>query len=177
MIQHLHPGGASQFLQLCQRILHFAALATSPNRDQDRPFLTFRRRGFNPQRLVKAAFKVGNEVGAIVSRSFKGLYRQHGDTAWFGAEVGQLHGYPLRVCLGKGGDQVKPQQPQVSQIVFSQRFLFQVGMDQTQATQTFAAQGIVLQVGDQQPFFSADKHQLNSPLAIDQQADLTADIK
>ena len=77
----------------------------------------------------------------------------------------------------ESGDQVKPEQHQVGQVVFGQRFGLQVGVDQAQPPQPFTAQGVVLQVGDQQPFFCADQDQFNGAVAIDQQADLAAQFK
>ena len=50
-------------------------------------------------------------------------------------------------------------------------------MEQAQPPQPFAAQGVLFQVRDQQPFFRADQDQFDGAVTVDQQADLAAQFK
>jgi len=58
------------------------------------------------------------------------LRRKYADTARFGGEVGQMYDAAMTVKGAECSDQVKPEQLQVGQVVFGQRFRFQVGVQQ-----------------------------------------------
>jgi len=86
-----------------------------------------------------------------------------------------MHNTAPAVKGAEGSDQVKPEQLQVGQVVFGQRFRLQWVWSGVIPAAAYG-QGYSFRSGSQ-PFFRADQDQFNGALAVDQQADLAAQFK
>ena len=177
-VQNLDAGRAGKFLQLLHRIFRLGPWLLRHGNQQP-PFLGRPHHGSPLRPFLQGTLQRLDILGEIDLEPADRLRRF--DTVRClrsrrGDEGGDLH-QRLPGRHQQGGNQIEAQQGEVGQVIVGERLPLEVGVDEAQAPQQSPAEGVIGKVGDHQFFFISHYDVLDFTEAVDENADLAADLR
>ena len=178
-VQGFNAGGPGQFAQFGDGILGLLPCPAGGDRDQDGALNGISGMGSGARGTFQVGFQLGDEMEAV---QIDAVERRNGLGNGRGTAIGRgKMGYLCKDLLPgggneQGGQKVETQQREVGNVVFADRLVLEVGMDQAQPPQRMLAQRVVAQLGYDEPLFIANDNIFHHALAVDQDTDLAADV-
>ncbi len=176
-VEHGDPVRAGEFLELLDGFFLFVPALLRYAHEDGAVLFRDLDGGLGPLHL---AFDVGDEFGCIDVDRVHGLRGQDLVELLLGIrrnEIGDrdVPGEPVGPH-GKRGDHVQPEERQVGEVFLVQGLVLQVRMDEPDAAETSGAEPVLRKIGDKDVIVRADEHVPDAAGAVDDEADLSADL-